>query len=264
MLVRLKETLPWAFRHLLTSLLLASLTALLVFGVWFPSPYRQISGGLTIFTLILAVDVVCGPVLTLLLLHPSKSRRAIAVDLALIACLQLGAMAYGLHTLSHARPLAVVFEVDRFRVVAFVDILEADLATAPSWVRPWSLQQPQVLSTRAARTGQEKLDSVDGSLQGVEPGQRPGWWQDYRLSESAVKGRSQPLPVLEQLNPGRIHSIQAAAAQAAKNPQPGETSSPNALRWLPLVSRQAMDWAVLLDPVTMRIRGYVHADGFGS
>lgn len=263
-LARLTQTLPWAFRHLLLSVLLASLTAWLVFGVWFPTPYREISGGMSLFILMLGVDVVCGPMLTLLLLHPSKSRRALAVDVGLISCLQLGALAYGLHTLSHARPLALVFEVDRFRVVAFADILESDMSTAPAWVRPWGLTPPQILGTRAALSGQEKLDSVDASLQGVERGQRPGWWQDYALSAHGARARSQPLELLQQLNPGRIHLIQTAAAQAAQAPQAGETSSPNTLRWLPLVSRQAMDWVVLLDPATARIRGFVKADGFGS
>lgn len=263
-LVRLAETLPWAFRHLLLSLTIAGATSVLVFGVWFPTPYREVSGGLALFVLMLGVDVVCGPLLTLLLLHPSKSRKALAVDIALIACVQLVALAYGLHTLSQARPLAVVFEVDRFRVVTIADILERDLAAAPPWVRPWSFKPPQVLGTRTARSGVEKLDSVDASLQGIEPAQRPSWWQDYLLSAASAKERSLPLSALQQLNPGRIHHIQMAAAQAAQAPQPGETSSPIALRWLPLVSRQAMDWVVLLDPATARIRGYVKADGFGS
>lgn len=263
-LARFAETMPMASRHLLGSLALAGLTALLVFGVWFPTPYREISGGVALFTLMLGVDVVCGPLLTLLLLHPSKSRKALAVDIALIAGVQLAALGYGLHTLSHARPLAIVFEVDRFRVVAFADLLEADLANAPKWVHPWGFQPPQVLGTRMARTGLEKLGSVDASLQGIEPGQRPDWWQDYALSVPAAKERSRPLSVLEQLNPDLVHSIQVAAAQAAQAPQPGETLSPNALLWLPLVSRRAMDWVVLIDPVTARVRGYVHADGFGS
>lgn len=264
MFVRFAETLPLALRHLAGCLVLAGLTALLVFGVWFPTPYREISGGVALFTLILGVDVVCGPLLTLLLLHPSKSRKALAVDIALIAGVQLVALGYGLHTLSYARPLAVVFEVDRFRVVAFADLLESELANAPKWVRPWGFQPPQVLGTRMARTGLEKLGSVDASLQGVEPGQRPDWWQDYTLSVSAVKERSQPLSVLEQLNPDRAQRIQVAAAQAAQAPQLDETLSPDALRWLPLVSRRAMDWVVLIDPVTARVRGYVHVDGFGS
>lgn len=264
LLSRFAGTAPWALRHLMLSLMLAAMTAWLVFGVWFPMPYREISGGLTLFALMLGVDVVCGPLLTLILLHPAKSRKALGVDIALIACLQLGALVYGLHTISHARPLAVVFEVDRFRVISYADIQEADLAGAPAWVQAWSFDRPRVLGMRAARSGEEKLDSLNASLQGIEPSQRPEWWQDYALNAASVRTRAQPLELLQQLNPGRIHAIQVAAGQAVKAPQAGETSSPNALLWLPLVSRQAMDWVVLLDPETARIRGFVHADGFGS
>lgn len=262
LLTRLVETLPWALRHLLLSLVLAALTAALVFGMWFPVPHRELSGVLVLFLLILCVDVMCGPLLTLLLLHPSKSRHSLMVDAALIACVQLGALAYGLHSLSLARPLAVVFEADRFRVVAYADIQEVDLPKAPGWVRPWGFEPPRVLGTRRARTGAEKIDSVNASVQGVEPGQRPDWWQDYALSTPKVLERAHALELLQQINPSKIHHIQVAAAQAALAPEVGETSSPNALRWLPLVSRQAMDWVVLLDPVTARIRGYVQANGF--
>ena len=84
------------------------------------------------------------------------------------------------------------------------------------------------------------------------------------ISAASAKERSLPLDALQKLNPGRIHHIQIAAAEAARAPQTGETGSPNAMRWLPLTSRQAMDWVVLLDPSTARIRGFVQADGFGS
>lgn len=262
LLTRLVETLPWAWRHLLLSLVVAALTAVLVFGMWFPEPHRAISGGLVLFALILCVDVVCGPLLTLLLLHPSKSRLALVVDVALIACVQLSALAYGLYSLSMARPLAVVFETDRFRVVTYADVQEVDIPKAPAWVRLWGFRAPQVLGTRSARTGAEKIDSVQASVQGVEPGQRPDWWQDYALSVPKVLERAHALEELQQLNPEKIYQIQVAAAQAALAPEASETNSPNALRWLPLVSRQGMQWVVLLDPVTARIRGYVQADGF--
>lgn len=264
LLVRLAETLPWAVRHLLLSLMVAVLTALLVFGVWFPVPYRELSGGLALFALILSVDVVCGPVLTLLLLHPRKARPLLVVDIILITCLQIGALAYGLYSLSLARPLALVFESDRFRVVAYVDIPEADLPKAPAWIRPLGFGSPQVLGTRSARTGAEKIESVNSSVQGVEPGQRPGWWQDYTLSVPKVLERAHSIEALQQINPSKVESIQLAATQAALTPEAGETSNPNALRWLPLVHRQSMNWVVLLDPVTARIRGYVRADGFTS
>ncbi len=257
-----KTTAPWALRHLIFSLVLAGIASVFVFGIWFPAPFREISGGLALFTLILSVDIVCGPILTLILLHPSKSFKARAVDLTLIAFIQLGALIYGLHALSLARPLALVFEVDRFRVITLADITDSDLAQAPSWVKPWGFTPPQILSIRTATSGAEKFDNVNSSLQGVEPSQRPIWWQEYAVSVPKVKERSQPLSVLEQINPEKIHIIQLAAANAALKPEAGETNSPNTLRWLPLVSRQTMDWVVLIDPETARIRGYIKANGF--
>lgn len=261
---RMAQSLPYFLRHLVLSLALGACTSALVFLVWFPSPFRELSGGLNLFFLILMVDVVCGPVLTLLLLHPSKSRVALMVDISLIAMVQLSALAYGLHTLSYSRPQALVFEVDRFRVVSYADIPEVEQAHVPVWVRPWSLERPRVLGTRNARSGEEKLTSVDASLQGVEPSQRPSWWQDYALSVPRVLGRAQSLQALQRLHPGQIHAIQMGAADASALPAAGETSSPNALLWLPLVGRQASDWVVLLDPVTARIRGYLPLDGFGT
>lgn len=262
LLSRLSATAPWALRHFIISLALGGVISVLVFGFWFPMPFRELSGGVILFSLMLGVDIVCGPVLSLLLLHPSKTRRALLIDMGLIALIQLSALGYGLHALSHARPLAIVYEVDRFRVVSYADIDEGDRTAMPGWVQPWGWAAPRVLGVRSAQSNEEKLSSLEASLQGVEPSQRPSWWQEYSMSSARIRERARPLEALQAMNPGQIHVIQTAAALAAKRPENGETSSPNALLWLPLVSRQTMDWVALLDPTTLRIRGYVHADGF--
>lgn len=46
------------------------LAATLVFAVWYPYPYREISGGRSLFEMVVAIDVVMGPLLTLDRLHP--------------------------------------------------------------------------------------------------------------------------------------------------------------------------------------------------
>ena len=58
--------------HFLLSLLVAALAALLVFGLWFPYPYREISGGRELFLLIVGVDIVIGPLITLAIFNRSK------------------------------------------------------------------------------------------------------------------------------------------------------------------------------------------------
>lgn len=251
-----------AASHLLISLLVVATVAVLVFSAWYPPPFRELAGGSHLFWLIAGVDVVCGPLLTLVVFNPEKPRRELVRDLGLVACIQLAALGYGLHSLSLARPLALVHEVDRFRVVSFADLDEADLAHAPEWVRPWGLSSPRMMGTRAARSSDEMMASVNASLQGMEPSQRPSWWQDYALSVPQVLARAHPVAELRAKHLAQAALLDAALAQAVAAAQKGETTDPSALRWLPLVSRHATDWVLLLDPVTARVRGYAHLDGF--
>ena len=60
--------------HFLFSLVVALLAAALVFGLWYPFPYGHLSGGRELFLLVVAVDVVCGPLLTMVLFNPAKPR----------------------------------------------------------------------------------------------------------------------------------------------------------------------------------------------
>ena len=110
-----------ALLHLGLSLLAAAGVAWLVFGIWYPSPFHEVTGGRTLFLILMAVDVVCGPVLTFVLYNPSKSRAKWRLDVCLIVFTQLGALAYGLGQVASARPLFVALEGDRFRIVQAFD-----------------------------------------------------------------------------------------------------------------------------------------------
>lgn len=261
---RFRPALWAALWHLSLSIAVAGLVAFLVFGFWFPGALRELAGGADLFWLIVGVDVVCGPLLTLVIFNPAKPRAELARDVALVAAIQLLALGYGVHTLSYARPVALVYEIDRFRVVSFADVdADADEAEQiPDWAQPWRFSRPRTVGIRSSSTGAEKLDSINLSLAGIEPSQRPSWWQDYALSRPQVLERARPLPELRAKHPEQSALLDAAVAQALHNNQPDETTDAQALRWLPLVSRRATDWVVLLDPITARVRGYVHLDGF--
>lgn len=259
---RSAQALRAAAIHLLLSATLAGAVAALVFGLWFPSPLRELVGGTELFWLIIGVDVVCGPLLTLVVFNPDKPHAELRRDLALVALIQLLALGYGIHTLAHARPVALVHEVDRFRVVTFSDLAEGEDATVPDWAQPWSFSRPRTVGLRSVSTSAEKLATIDASLQGVEPSQRPSWWQDYGLSTVQVLQRARPLTELRDKHPGQAEQVDAAVRHALANSNPDEVADGTALRWLPLVSRRTTDWVVLLDPVTARVRGYAHLDGF--
>ena len=91
--------------HLAISLSVATLAALLVFGWWYPYPYRELSGGRELFALVVAVDVVLGPLITLVIFNVAKTRRHLMMDFTVIGLLQVAALAYGLWTVFVARPV---------------------------------------------------------------------------------------------------------------------------------------------------------------
>ena len=113
--------------HLGISALVAASAAALVFLVWFPYPFREISGGQSLFGLVVAVDVVLGPLLTWVVFDRRKPRSELVRDLAVISLIQMAALLYGLATVYQVRPLYLVHEVDRFRVIAQADFLGADV-----------------------------------------------------------------------------------------------------------------------------------------
>ncbi|RYF29832.1 MAG: hypothetical protein EOO23_06495 [Comamonadaceae bacterium] len=248
--------------HLLLSLIIGGMVAMLVFGFWFPRLLRELVGGVELFWLVVGVDVVCGPLLTLVVFNPVKPTNELRRDVTVVAIIQLLVLVYGIHTLGYARPVAIGHEVDRFRVVSFADMDVADAHTAPSWAMPWSLSGPRAVGIRTASNATEVLASVDASLQGIEPSQRPSWWQDYALSVPQVLAKAKPMSELRAKHPGQAALLETAASQAIAGPAAKETTDPAALRWLPMVSRRAADWVALIDPTTARVRGAVHLDGF--
>jgi hypothetical protein len=251
---RLSSAFRASFFHLLASSLVAALTAILVFQVWYAWPLDEMVGGRALFMLVVSVDVVCGPLLTLVLWNPAKPRRELIQDLTIVAIVQMGMLAYGVNTVAAARPVHLVFETDRFQVVTAAEIEPADLPAAPEGLRqlPWT--GPTLISIRAPRSNEEFVKSLDLSMAGQEPALRPGWWQDYALALPKVQQRAKPLSALDKLPPAKKLELDKAVNTAA--------IPASELLWLPLTHRRAMDWIVLLDKKTGQPRAYAHIDGF--
>src|SRR5687767_6716802 len=91
------------------SLGIAGLAALLIFGMWYPYPYRELSGGQALFLIVVTVDLILGPLVTLAVFNRKKPWTELRRDLAIVALLQLGALGYGFWAVAVARPVHLVF-----------------------------------------------------------------------------------------------------------------------------------------------------------
>ena len=79
--------------HLALSAAIAVLVVTLMLLVWYPQQYFTAMGGDTLILILIGVDVVVGPLITLIIFDPKK--KGLRFDLAVIAALQLAALAYG-------------------------------------------------------------------------------------------------------------------------------------------------------------------------
>ncbi|HMS04176.1 MAG TPA: TfpX/TfpZ family type IV pilin accessory protein [Burkholderiaceae bacterium] len=239
--------------HLLVSVSVAALSAALVFGVWYPYPYRELSGGRQLFFLLILVDVVMGPAITLIICSSDKSRRELIADLTVVGILQLGALLYGLNTVAQARPVYVVFEYSRFRVVHAADITSDHLVRAPNDLRvlPWT--GPQWIALRSFTGPSEQFDSATLDLGGTPQAAQPWLWTNYESQTSAILSESQSADRLSIRFPGEADAIKRVAAAAGYLLED--------LRYLPLLDRKGA-WTVLLDSKSARPIGVVQIDSF--
>lgn len=239
--------------HLALSLVVAALAAGLVFGVWYPYPYRDISGGRELVLLLITVDVALGPLMTAVVFNAAKPRSELRRDLGAVALIQLAGLAYGLWTVCIARPVHLVFEIDRFRVIHAVDV-PADLVDkAPPGVEALPLTGPTLLAVRAFHDQREETDATMAALQGVQLGARPDLWQPYSAARESVLQAARPVDELRSLVGARAGEVDAVLARAGR--QAASTA------YLPLVGRKSF-WTVFVDPTTAQVVAFMPLDSF--
>ena len=233
-------------------MLVAAAVSVLVFKVWYPSPYASIAGGLSLFALLISVDVVVGPALTAVAASPGKRHTEFMRDLAVIVVLQLAALTYGVYSLALARPVAVVFEVDRMRVVTAADIEPELLRLAPPEMRALSWSGPRVLAVTKPTDPAQQLHSIDLALAGIDLGMNPRNWMPYETQKAAVWNASRPVSTLLAKYPEAEDEVARIATEAGQDPAN--------LRFLPLQARHA-SWTAVLGP-DAQILGHLPVDGF--
>jgi hypothetical protein len=247
-----KERAKAATWHLALSLAAALLAAALVFWLWYPGPYRNLSGGSGLFFLVVSVDVVLGPVLTFAIFDKAKGWPHLRRDLTVIVALQLAALVYGLHTVYVARPVALVFEKDRFRVISAADVYQPELPEAAADYQRLPLTGPWTLGLRDVSRGDESNDAVlMAVLQGVDTSQRPIFWVPYAQTQAKAAARARPLADLHKRYPAETTAINGPLLERGIDPVQA--------RFLPVIARG--NWVALLDGKG-EVVGFVPVDGY--
>lgn len=239
--------------HFSISLAIAALAALLVFAIWYPYPYREISGGRELFLIVVTVDVILGPLITLAVFNRKKSWTELRRDLAVVGLIQLGALGYGLWTVAVARPVHLVFEIDRFRAVHAIEVPEDLLGHQPERVKAMPWLGPTLLAVRPFRDSQENMNATMAALEGMQMGTRPDLWEPYEDAKSRVLEAAQPVSDLKRRFADRAGEIDSVLRAAGK--------SPEGLGYLPMVGRASF-WTVFVDLASAEVVTFMPLDPF--
>lgn len=236
--------------HLIFSVVVAMAVTALILFVWYPGLYYRASGADHLFFVLMSVDVVVGPVLTLILYRHGKP--GLMIDLTTILVLQLAALVYGLSVIVGSRPVFLVGAIDRFVVVAANQIDPKDLPADPkSAYRTFSLTGPQLVGFALPDDLGERDAVLFDEFSGKRAEARPKLYRPYADTAPDLLARAHPISKL--LDRGE------PTATAAKNWVSASGRTADQLRWLPLQARK-MDLVMLIDAKTAEPLGMLEVD----
>ncbi|MEE9101495.1 TfpX/TfpZ family type IV pilin accessory protein [Pseudomonas nitroreducens] len=189
--------------HFLISCIVGATLLALCWFVWYPAPMLMAIGGQEIFLLVLGVDVTLGPLLTLVVFNTQK--KSLRFDLAVIALLQISALAYGVDALLEARPVYVAASGDSFEVIQAPAVSPINIDKAKVSLPWWG---PEWVGTKAPE-GRYDTDAVNDLRQiGAGPGHLPQLHIPYADMREQILANAKSISNLKTQHPDEVPAIE--------------------------------------------------------
>ena len=234
----MKEKLRASAIHVIISLLIGSICASIVFLIWYPYPLAKAVGVTHIFLMLLAIDIIIGPLLTFLIYK--KGKKTLKLDLFCIGLIQIFALCYGMWTVYQGKPAWLVFNADRFDVVRIIEIDKRKINQVKDKYRTLSLFSPKWVASIAPQNIDENNDILfEAVFAGIDIAQRPELYQDLNDVKDKIKNKAQGLELLNNYN-------------NKKDVEKTLAKYPKADAWLPLKAN-AIDMVVLINKETASV-----------
>lgn len=185
--------------HALFSVVLLGIALFYVYGIWYPNTLAVAMGVGTLYLMMLAIDIILGPVLTFIIYK--ENRKKLFFDMSVILILQLSAYAFGLHVMHAGKPAWLVFVVDDIELVSPIDLrktqdykIKDDFKTMlwhkPQWVAA-------VYSSDPIKMQQQKEDEM---FNGINISTRPETYEKIQVKAHAIVSRLKPTAELGKFN----------------------------------------------------------------
>ncbi len=186
---------------------LAVVAAMLLF--WYPAPYFNAMGGSGLLLLVVGVDVILGPLITLIIFNTKK--KSLKFDLLFVVVIQVAALAYGVSTMFQARPVYTVFNKDRFDVVIAADISDKERAKGTDEAYKSSpLTGPVILAMKFPDDPKEVQRML---ISGIESRAFTQYYEPYTTHAKTAAASSRSFAEVLKSNPQSAEKIKVFLAE---------------------------------------------------
>lgn len=199
--------------HFLLSLGVFSLLVGILLLFWYPQPYFSASGGWQGLRLVAAVDLVLGPLITLVIFNTTKSRRELSIDIGMVVLIQLTALLWGIKAVYEQRPVVVVFLDTSFYTVpaAAISAQGIDLAVLDIYGED---RPVYVLSRRPDPGPEQERFRRAVEEQNTPPHEQVWLYQPLAKHFAQVSGSSLDIAEIMAANPRMKAEIEQVLAKA--------------------------------------------------
>jgi hypothetical protein len=201
-----------SFIHLLMSLVVVGSAAAYIIYFWYPPALMHMAKADRLLMLIGGVDLVVGPLLTLIVFKANKPK--LKLDLAVIAFVQIVFLGYGLYTTWSSRPVFLVAVPDRFELVFANEVTPERLAQAKiERFKTLSFGKPTLVGAPMPKSPKEQENIMNSAVSGGGDIQTmPKYFVDYSQVARSLLKHAKPLRESKNLNTTDADSLRKAGA----------------------------------------------------
>ncbi|TCB56501.1 TfpX/TfpZ family type IV pilin accessory protein [Acinetobacter terrestris] len=184
--------------HLFVSFMIALLAVIMVFYVWYPSPLAKANDVSHIFLMMLAIDIIVGPLLTLLIYKEGK--KTLKFDLSVIILIQVSAFLYGFYTIAQGRPAWLVFYHDRFDQVTVVEISQKNHEKFKYEYKNAPMLGPKFVAVKFSNNSETRKKDTLLELSGTTLAMRPERYLPLMDIKDQIREKALNLELLRDFN----------------------------------------------------------------
>ncbi|PRC91000.1 TfpX/TfpZ family type IV pilin accessory protein [Solimicrobium silvestre] len=172
--------------HLFGSACFLAVFFLMVSQVWYPGKLFSAAAGVELLRLLICVDLIIGPLVTLIIFNPQKKK--LKQDLIIVVLCQLGFLFYGVWSIYTVRPVYIAFAENKFYMVRANEIDATDQAkVTDTHFKSLPVFGPEYVGTQEPTDPKIKNDIVFSSLAGMGIQNLPQYFVPLNKIQQQIK-----------------------------------------------------------------------------